>query len=155
MKYLRYFENINFGHNIDIIRNNYFEAALWTEDYDDDLDDKTIYDFSSAAKEQTNNEIIWFVHTSGDILDEIPDENIGHDLWLTRNEHGAGFSDREYDDDIVEILNELSKQLGVVYLEVNDDKVDIINNSNKFKDFDIEKYKEELKLNRSSKKYNL
>ena len=156
MKHLKYFEDINnFGHNIDVIRENYFEAALWTDDYYEELEDKTIFDFSHKAKEQTNTEIMWFINTAGDILDDISDADIGHDLWLTRNGHGSGFSDRGYDDDIDDALSELSKQLGPVHLEVNDEKIDVINDSNEFLNFDIEKYKEELKFNRTVKKYNL
>jgi len=31
-------------------------------------------------------------------------EQIGHDFWLTRNGHGSGFWDRQYDNDPAETL---------------------------------------------------
>ena len=37
---------------------------------------------------------------------------IGHDLWLTRNHHGAGFWDRGYPKDLADRLTELSQSLG-------------------------------------------
>ena len=39
---------------------------------------------------------------------------MGHDLWLTRNEHGAGFWDREAlaDDELGDKLSEIARKMG-------------------------------------------
>jgi hypothetical protein len=163
MKYLRYFEKslIYLGHDIDAIRNSYFESALWTDgDQNEELEDKTIYDFSNETKEKTKTEIIWFIYTANSringALDDITDESIGHDLWLTRNRHGAGFFDRNYDGDISDLLTELSQELGSADLEVYRGKVYINVGSDElvsdFQNFvDTEQYKKGL----IQKKYNL
>jgi len=158
MKHLLYFkENLkSSNHSIDEILKHYFHCALWVDDYDEELKDKTIYDFSDEAREQAKSEIEWFVDKCSDIFDNTLDENIGHDLWLTRNGHGAGFRDRGYEDDDEEILCYLCDVLGESHLEVgNDDKIYFFGNSDKYKSFDFEKYKKEMELKKSAKKYNI
>ena len=48
-------------------------------------------------------------------------EQAGHDFWLTRNGHGAGFWDGDWDDDIGQRLTEASDVYGTVDLYVGDD----------------------------------
>jgi len=48
-------------------------------------------------------------------------EQAGHDFWLTRNGHGAGFWDGDWDDDIGEKLTKASDTFGTVDLYVGDD----------------------------------
>ena len=51
-------------------------------------------------------------------IDEFGLEKVGHDIWLTRNRHGAGFRDNwyEYEDDYVKAAH----SLGEVNLYIND-----------------------------------
>lgn len=53
------------------------------------------------------------------------DEQIGHDLWLSRNGHGAGFFDAykgtPYSDDVADRLQEAARKLGEQDLYVGDD----------------------------------
>lgn len=44
----------------------------------------------------------------------------GHDLWLTRNGHGAGFWDRDYGK-LGDILTDAAHAMGECYLYVGDD----------------------------------
>ena len=48
-------------------------------------------------------------------------ERLGHDIWLTRNRHGAGFFDHSYDDDIEKKLTEASHKLKEINLYIGDD----------------------------------
>jgi hypothetical protein len=48
-------------------------------------------------------------------------ERLGHDIWLTRNRHGAGFLDHSYDDDMEKKLIEASHKLKEINLYVGDD----------------------------------
>ncbi len=52
-------------------------------------------------------------------------EQLGHDFWLTRNGHGAGFWDRYYDNGEAEemgnVLTRLSKPYGESSLYIGDD----------------------------------
>ena len=47
--------------------------------------------------------------------------SFGHDFWLTRNGHGAGFWDGDYSEPAATVLTELSKTFGESYLYVGDD----------------------------------
>lgn len=48
-------------------------------------------------------------------------EGIGHDIWLTRNRHGAGFFDRGYDDEYEKLFVDASHKLGEVDLYINNE----------------------------------
>ena len=48
-------------------------------------------------------------------------KNAGHDFWLTRNGHGAGFWDGDWPEPQAEQLTELSKTFGTCYLYVGGD----------------------------------
>lgn len=171
MKHLKYF-NENFNPkvfsakinaerftplNIKRIVDNYLRCALWVADDENNFEDKTIYDFSDEAERQAKKEIEWFVDAARDAIvsTNISDDAIGHDLWLTRNNHGAGFWDRGYKKEDEEELSELCKILGEVWIELGDDGKIYFTPSDEYKKFDIEKWKEERKLKRDTKKYNL
>jgi hypothetical protein len=47
-------------------------------------------------------------------------ERLGHDIWLTRNHHGAGFFDHSYDDDIENKLTQAAYKLKEINLFVGD-----------------------------------
>jgi len=65
-----------------------------------------------------------FIEYAGDAIHNAIDEQgcdqVGHDLWLTRNHHGAGFWDRGYDGNIGDILTSAAHRLGEVDLFIND-----------------------------------
>jgi len=46
---------------------------------------------------------------------------VAHDFWLTRNGHGAGFWDGDYDEEDGEVLTAISEPYGEVNLYVGDD----------------------------------
>jgi len=48
-------------------------------------------------------------------------ERAGHDFWLTRNGHGAGFWDGDWGDELGERLTAACKKYGEVNLYVGDD----------------------------------
>jgi hypothetical protein len=54
-------------------------------------------------------------------IDEYGLEQIGHDIWLTRNRHGAGFFDRGYDYEDEKLFVDASHKLGEVDLYINND----------------------------------
>ncbi|MEK6884016.1 MAG: hypothetical protein AABY22_30580 [Nanoarchaeota archaeon] len=70
--------------------NSYLMAALWTAE----LDEKTIYNVTLSSQKQAEKDINLFIKKAGSLLDGIVSEQIGHDFWLSRNHHGAGFFDR-------------------------------------------------------------
>ena len=48
-------------------------------------------------------------------------QQMGHDIWLTRNHHGAGFFDHSYDDDMEKLLMDAAHKLGEIHIFINDD----------------------------------
>ena len=109
----------------------YLECALWSS-YDlytgrplDELD-------TGALADETFDDMacdVWrFLATCwGDVWEDfeidlsgIEPEQLGHDLWLTRNYHGAGFWDRGLGE-IGDKLTELAHSYGVITLYIGDD----------------------------------
>lgn len=97
--------------NINQILDSYLESALWTCE----LDIYSISDFSEQAILKSRIDIRKFlinVEFDSIALKEIENKDekyIGHNLWLSRNHHGAGF----FDDDCNK-LQELAGQLPFV-----------------------------------------
>lgn len=157
MKYINYFKEekeIKY-HDIDDILKNYLEAVLWTNGEDEDFEDKTIYDFSKSSIKNSKKEIEWFVKSAGKYINNISDDNIGHDLWLTRNGHGSGFWYRGYSEKITDLLEHLCELLGSVDAYVGDDEQVYIDNFKELPDFDVYSYMKERKFKGDIKKYNI
>lgn len=90
--------------NKDIILKHYLVAALWTAE----LDNRTIDEVSPSSLERATKDVDSFVDKAGSLLNDIDEEQIGHDFWLSRNGHGAGFFDRELGE-IGDKLQEISR----------------------------------------------
>ncbi len=78
--------------NIATIVEHYLVAALWSNN----IDDKSVkVDVASEAILNAILQVQCFLGAALPLLtEEWTDEQIGHDLWLTRQGHGAGFWDR-------------------------------------------------------------
>lgn len=75
----------------------YLKAALWssTDDNSEPLDKNyNLEDFSETALEIARKDCAAFQEANATDLEDIDCEQAGHDFWLTRNHHGAGFWDR-------------------------------------------------------------
>jgi hypothetical protein len=71
----------------------YIETALWSSTDDDGKPlDSGDYELSEQAKKQLTEDAMDFYSHHGIDIDD-PAQG-GHDFWLTRNRHGAGFWDR-------------------------------------------------------------
>lgn len=97
----------------------YFEAALWTAE----LDDCTIYEIDEKHIENSKKELAAF--RASDAYKAAIETHLwteaqaGHDFWLTRNHHGAGFWDRYSEGagyDLGKALSELSEKYSEIYL---------------------------------------
>jgi hypothetical protein len=82
--------------NIENILKHYAIAAIWTSIDDDNepLDNTfTIDNISLETMQLMRNDVAVFVATNKALLIEskLSEEMIGHNFWLTRNGHGAGF----------------------------------------------------------------
>lgn len=111
--------------NIQNILKHYTIAALWSSTGDDGEPLDNMYsldDIAPEAMQSMTNDVADFVGTNEDLLitSGQSEEQIGHDFWLTRNGHGAGFWDRGLGD-IGDKLTEACKAFGSVDLHVGDD----------------------------------
>lgn len=102
----------------------YIECALWssTDDKDQPFDDN--YDIDDLAPEAIESMVAdcqdFQQLCSPDDLTLQSDEYNGHDFWLTRNRHGAGFWDRGLGDAGQRLTNN-AHTYGESYLYVGDD----------------------------------
>ena len=99
----------------------YLACALWTEN----LDEYTIDDFSADALDEAAYIIARFVERAAEAdidLTEYNAEQVGHDLWLTRNGHGTGFWDagRGYDRADAVTLTAMAELMGTSSLWQSD-----------------------------------
>jgi hypothetical protein len=87
---------------MDAFLRGYLECALWSSvDFDTGKpfdDSHKISDFAPEAIDVARQDCEAFREQCASLLDATgaTDERNGHDFWLTRNRHGAGFWDRGY-----------------------------------------------------------
>jgi hypothetical protein len=113
----------------------YLECALWSStahgapDMEED-DDTSMESYGYGADDIEPKEILKalrdcrdFYRSNLELLDESGDafEQHGHDFWLTRNHHGAGFWDRGYPSKIGNGLTQNAHAYGERNLYVGDD----------------------------------
>ena len=93
-----------YGKKFGDFKKGYGEALKWTEEF-------RKYNFSSKGMEKLRNDCGEFFSKNIVQLKEATDQDdydygaAGHDYWLTRNGHGAGFWDR----DLGKVGDELTK----------------------------------------------
>lgn len=109
---------------MDKFTQQYLETMLWAEnDGDHPLDSKySVEDISEELKNKAQKDCDEFRKKAGDLLDSLEDTQVAHDFWLTRNGHGAGFWDGDYDKVIGAKLTKICKEMGEVQVYVGDDK---------------------------------
>jgi hypothetical protein len=111
---------------MDEFFDGYVECALWSSDLDDKYNALDIAP-ETLAKMREDCKQFWEKHGAliesgcghGDISHAA--EFAGHDFWLTRNGHGAGFWDGDWDEPAATILTQASKEFGECDLHVGDD----------------------------------
>jgi hypothetical protein len=108
--------------HLDTFTQAYIECALWssTDDDSNPLDD--FYDIQAISKECLDKMITDCAKFQADNMEIIIDDlsQAGHDFWLTRNGHGAGFWDGDWPEH-GDMLTAKSKEFGNVDLYVGDD----------------------------------
>jgi len=111
----------------------YLEAALWASGEDGEFDSMSIEtDISPESILKSKEDLKMFLDKAGDEVYEarwgefltgegsMTQDQIGHDFFLTRNHHGAGFWDRGIGE-IGEALTRVSEEMGEVMVYQGDD----------------------------------
>lgn len=106
---------------------HYLIAALWssTDNTDEQggepLDTNyTIDDCAPETIDRAERECLALLGTYSDVIGDRL-QQAGHDFWLTRNHHGAGFWDGDWPNDIGIILTNAAHAFPEVDLYVGDD----------------------------------
>jgi len=107
---------------LDTFTQAYIQCALWssTDDNDNPLDDKYSVDgISKSCLTAMNDDCQKFqAENMPMIIDDLSEA--GHNFWLTRNHHGAGFWDGDYPE-YGDVLTAKSHEFKEVNLIVCDD----------------------------------
>lgn len=106
---------------LDEFTRQYIETALWSStDLDEYLDENYgIDDLAPETLEAMIEDCQKFQRDNWKMIEDNLSQ-AGHDFWLTRQNHGAGFWDGDWPEHGDE-LTEACRPYGVVYLYVGDD----------------------------------
>jgi hypothetical protein len=102
----------------------YVEAMIWssTDDEGNPLDYQvTPDDLAPQARNQIEVDCKRFQELAAKELDGEDLSQAGHDFWLTRNGHGAGFWDGDWPEPAATRLAELAREFGEANPYVGDD----------------------------------
>lgn len=110
--------------DINDVELGYIDAALWSSTHDDGepLDVMGVEAIHPDTRKAMRADVEAFVKKNRAVLiaSGLDDVQIGHDFWLTRNRHGAGFWDRDIGK-AGQLLTDACAEFGEVYLYVGDD----------------------------------
>jgi hypothetical protein len=111
--------------NLQDFTNSYKVCALWTEEEQLGIDDANIHDsIDPDTAFRMEEDCRRFVENASTLLHDWTAEQAGHDFWLTRNGHGAGFWDKDIStEENRTALTELSKAFGEYSIYANDNQV--------------------------------
>ena len=122
-------------HDLDGFTRAYVTAALWssTDDQGEPLDGSHgPDDIAPDTLQRMANDCAAFQRDNATLLERAyrcypakewsPQEQAGHDLWLTRNGHGTGFWDRGIGP-VGDHLTEKANAMASFYLYVGDDNM--------------------------------
>ena len=111
---------------LDPFTQGYLEAAMWTDEPDEVIESTPEWNYDNLAPEALEGALRdckAFQLEAADplrLLDSEGDDQHGHDFWLTRNGHGAGFWDRGYGV-TGKVLTDIADKYGMTDLYLGDD----------------------------------
>jgi len=108
---------------LDEFTEAYIECALWSSTDDDDEPLDKNHNRNDISQETLETIIADCTAFQSDNASDIENEwsQAGNDFWLTRNDHGAGFWDGDWEDEAGKRLTAASKAYGECNLYIGDD----------------------------------
>lgn len=104
----------------------YVKCMLWcssplsADEGDDTSFERLNFDACDALTDDAVKQVVEdcdsFRELAGDLLEGFDESQAGHDFWLTRNGHGAGFWDGDYGD-VGDDLTKIAKPFGEQHLD--------------------------------------
>lgn len=123
-KFINILENVVHNDRLfDSFFHHYITAALFTstDDEDQPLDHNyTATNFDKDSYEKLKKEAKRFFDETYDMISHNL-KQAGHDFWLTKNHHGAGFWDGDWPAEIGKKLTDISHKYGETDIYVGDD----------------------------------
>jgi hypothetical protein len=115
--------SFNAWNRLDTFTQGYIETAMWTLTDDDgsSLDYLGYHDVADETIAKAAEDCKAFQASYADMLADYDASRAGHHFWLTRNRHGAGFWDGDYDEQHGKALTEASHAYGEVSWYVGQD----------------------------------
>lgn len=114
-------------HKLDSFEQAYFTCLIWsTNDESTEAGGEPLdknygwHDFDDTAQQRIIDDCRMFREQAGDLLSGLNEEQCGHDFWLTRNGHGAGFWDRGLGD-LGQKLTDAAHSFGEQWTYIGDD----------------------------------
>ncbi len=112
---------------LDIFTKQYIETALWSSTDPDNNDEPLDSNFGLEDIDPKTLKIMKldcakFCRKNRTDIDN-RNSRAGHDFWLTRNGHGAGFWDGDWPEPAATRLTKASRTFGEFYLYVEDGKI--------------------------------
>lgn len=105
----------------------YIETSIWaSSDYGEPMDAKfSVEDLAPETMNTMKQDVARFMQAARSLLTQALEQgyeasHIGHDFWLTRNGHGAGYWDRGLGK-IGDQLTDIAKTFGEAVLYIGDD----------------------------------
>ena len=105
--------------DLDEFTKAYLEAVIFTDDEEWE-EDSPVPEFSEEFLERARQDCKKFQEENADLLEELDTQQCGHDFWLTRCGHGAGFWDRGLGE-VGDKLTEAAKKFGNIDTYGGDD----------------------------------
>lgn len=110
---------------MNIFLSSYVETALWSSTDNDGVPlDNIKYANTELAEETISRmraDCEAFLKATEHLEIPVPQAQIAHDFWLTRNRHGAGFWDGDYPEPLAKELTDIAHGFGECDLYVGDD----------------------------------
>lgn len=104
---------------IDSFLESYIETALWSSNDGEDYLDNGRHELAEETLTKMRADCAEFIKRTSNLI--APSPQVAHDFWLTRNRHGAGFWDGDYEETLGQTLTDISHEFGEVDLYVGDD----------------------------------
>ena len=107
----------------------YLQCGLWTccDENGEPLDGLyTPNDVSNETVRQVREECRLFIESNARWLEGEDPTQAGHDFYLTRNRHGAGFWDGDYEPEQGKALTQAAHVWGEAYFIVVDNEIELM-----------------------------
>jgi hypothetical protein len=112
--------------NLKLFVNEYLVSALWADLPEENMHDGlTVKNIHADSVAKATYDCVRFIEQNIDDVNSAVEAmsigHVAHDFWLTRNGHGAGFWDGDYEEKLGDRLTAAAQKFGEADLYIGDD----------------------------------